>query len=349
MSRWEMGSPSRSEVVFRPAEHELMPGEVFEGEKDVFVLGAGFSRAISPSMPLLSDLAQALMEPAEFLSFGGSLEQWLSYLAEDHPWLTAAENAQQHVAFLQQSSRLAAQVRAAQVSAVAEGLPTWLAKLVDLWHRGRSTVLSFNYDMLVERAATMVLGFGGQGAPTEVYPIPPAPLRMRRRAEPDRERRPDTFRLLKLHGSLNWLHSGQVGARSETIYDSNAGTGWAFGPEDEDARIGALAPDMVPFIVPPTQGTTAFFNHELIRAQWQMARDAVASAERVFFLGHSLPDGGGMLRALLRGVARGKVLVPVDVSQAVAERYRSLRSHDVADEYIREGEPIPSFVRDCAG
>lgn len=335
--------------MFRSAEHELMLGEVFEGEKDVFVLGAGFSRAISPSMPLLSDLAQVLMEPAEFLSFGGSVEQWLSFLAEDHPWLKPAENARQHALFLQQSSRLAAQVRAAQASAVAEGLPTWLAQLVDLWHRGRSTVLSFNYDVLVERAWTKILGAEADEAPTAVYPIPPAPLRTRQRVTRREWPGPDTFRLLKLHGSLNWLYSGPAGTQSETVYDVSSGAGWAFGPEDEEDYAALLAPDKVPFIVPPTRGKTAFFDHELIRAQWQMAREAVASAERIFFLGHSLPDSGGMLRTLLRASARGKVLVPIDTNQAVVERYRSLRSHEVVDEYVLDAEPIPSFVRYCAG
>lgn len=335
--------------MFRAAEHELMLGEVFEGEKDVFVLGAGFSRAISPSMPLLSDLAQDLMEPEEFVSFGGSLEQWLSFLADDHPWLTPAENARQHSTFLQQASRLAAEVRVAQASAVAEGLPTWLAQLVDLWHRGRSTVLSFNYDVLVERAWTKVLGAGGEGSPAAVYPIPPAPLPTRRGAVPAEGPRPDTFRLLKLHGSLNWLYSGPAGTQSDAVYDASSGAGWSLGPEDEEDHVALLAPDKVPFIVPPTQGKTAFFNHELIRAQWQMAREAVASAERIFFLGHSLPESSGMLRSLLRAAARGKVLVPIDTSQAVVERYRSLRSHDVVDEYVRDAEPIPSFVRYCAG
>jgi hypothetical protein len=80
-----------------------------------------------------------------------------------------------------------------------------------------------------------------------------------------------------------------------------------------------------------------------------MAREAVASAERIFFLGHSLPDSGGMLRSLLRASARGKVLVPIDTSETVVERYRSLRSHDVVEEYVRDAEPIPSFVRYCAG
>jgi hypothetical protein len=56
-----------------------------------------------------------------------------------------------------------------------------------------------------------------------------------------------------------------------------------------------------------------------------------------------------MLRSLVRTAARGKVLVPVDTSETVLERYRSLRSHDVVDEYVREAEPIPSFVRYCAG
>ena len=64
----------------------------------VFVLGAGFSKAINSAMPVLEELGKEVvgrlgddipyvppgLDPKDF-------ENWLSYLAEDQPWLLPEE------------------------------------------------------------------------------------------------------------------------------------------------------------------------------------------------------------------------------------------------------------------
>lgn len=60
-------------------------------DSEVFVLGAGFSRAISSAMPLMSDLgfevATRIDRENDLERFGGNLETWMDYLAERHPWV----------------------------------------------------------------------------------------------------------------------------------------------------------------------------------------------------------------------------------------------------------------------
>ena len=63
---------------------------------DVFILGAGFSKAISEQMPLLKELGQQLEVCGTggfigSIQFGGNVELWLSYLAQRHPWLSEPE------------------------------------------------------------------------------------------------------------------------------------------------------------------------------------------------------------------------------------------------------------------
>lgn len=75
---------------------------------DVHLLGAGFSHAIDKRMPLMPDptkhvterlshLRRPLTESAAF--FSDDFETMLSYLAEDQPWLSLAENLRNKAAF----------------------------------------------------------------------------------------------------------------------------------------------------------------------------------------------------------------------------------------------------------
>lgn len=70
----------------------------------VFILGAGFSKAISSEMPLMNELsahAQSVLDarpnkipiPGASTPLAKNFEQWLSYLVETPPWLTASERA----------------------------------------------------------------------------------------------------------------------------------------------------------------------------------------------------------------------------------------------------------------
>ena len=63
---------------------------------DVFVLGAGFSRAISDAMPLMRDLGSRVADELEKYRsvaplFDGDIELAMTFLAQAHPWLAESE------------------------------------------------------------------------------------------------------------------------------------------------------------------------------------------------------------------------------------------------------------------
>ena len=86
-------------------------------EPIVFVVGAGFSRAVSDQMPLTDELGEAALErlrsvlpprlALERLPKGMNFEAWLSQLAGDQPYLSDAENAENRAAFLRFSEEIA--------------------------------------------------------------------------------------------------------------------------------------------------------------------------------------------------------------------------------------------------
>ncbi len=79
--------------------------------KETFVLGAGFSHALSEEMPLTDELGNSILErlgrtlDAPFA--GGSFETWLSRLAEHQPDLSFAENMENQARFARISELLA--------------------------------------------------------------------------------------------------------------------------------------------------------------------------------------------------------------------------------------------------
>jgi hypothetical protein len=83
---------------------------------DVIIIGAGFSRALSASMPLTDELGNESVGAAGLGTgervpiggfTGGRFEEWLSRLAENQPDLSDLENASNRALF-----RLRAQSRA---------------------------------------------------------------------------------------------------------------------------------------------------------------------------------------------------------------------------------------------
>jgi hypothetical protein len=70
---------------------------VTPGQRQVVILGSGFSRAIAKPMPTLSELRDLVlsdlgMEAQQLDMFGGNLEQWMFFIAVDQPWLSDADN-----------------------------------------------------------------------------------------------------------------------------------------------------------------------------------------------------------------------------------------------------------------
>lgn len=104
---------------------------------DMYLLGAGFSKALYSGMPLMGDLGRRIvdilnLDQDALVPFGGNVEMWLSYLAEEQPWLSDKENLENTALFMGASEVIAALIEASDPSQ----------------SNGSTTGTSFDSDML---------------------------------------------------------------------------------------------------------------------------------------------------------------------------------------------------------
>ena len=292
--------------------------------KDVFILGAGFSKAASENVtnneetfPVATELLDPILERLDdrlsnaVKPYGGEgFEQWISRLAEDQPHLSADENLERSLAFLRVSHKIGEILTERENSVLERAMPAWLAELLFAWHVRHATVISFNYDNLIE------CGVMSQHLPmldrysvrthdilNRLPPLPPSRQSEETRvsniqgggrrslAEDYFEQRAswmDTFRLIKLHGSISWywVPDDATGATMQRWPDVGS-FGHPVG--DQRAEIRRQLPGRELFIAPPSSTKSRYLANPVVRQLWRDAFDALREADRIFFLGYSIP------------------------------------------------------------
>jgi len=264
---------------------------------DVFILGAGFSRAVSSRMPLTDELGNACLAfndlagapgvPAAFT--GGRFETWLSSIAEPQPYQPEPSNLENQVLFVKFSDAIGQMLGSRVDDVLSVPPPRWLTKFVTGAHVRQATVITFNYDTLVECA----VDYRKIYLPTLAEPVfwtevtgdvPGWPAgTMRFGATPV-----DTFRLLKLHGSLNWFWIPGDASGLSVARRLLPGTFEAPAAYTEEDRRRQL-PARVPFVVPPSATKSSYYQNRLVRELWIQAGEALQAASHVSLIGYSLP------------------------------------------------------------
>jgi hypothetical protein len=259
------------------------------------VLGAGFSKAVDETFPLVDELGEAVRTlapdalataPPEFV--GGSFERWLSRIAEPQPDLDDATNLGNARDFAVVTTAIHKIMVGHEASVFRSEIPWWLLRFVGLLHAERATVVTFNYDTVIEAAAARAPRYG-ELASINAYSltdgIPPTPPVGGMLGTPFAE----TFRLLKLHGSLDtyWVRGDFAGTSITRIADPM----WAAnaGMNTPDVNVARSAPGRVPFIVPPASAKSAFFTNAITRQLWQVAAQRLAACDQIAVIGYSIP------------------------------------------------------------
>jgi hypothetical protein len=330
----------------------------------VFLLGAGFSKAISDCMPLMPALGERVRNllcdgvlPAPVDKFGEDFEAWLSYLAVDQPWLSAADNLRNRAAFLDVSRAVEEVMSAAEQQATqGRSLPTPLARLVRYWVRENVTVVTFNYDLLVE-SAYLGASWADRNPDVEhLYRVPLTTASARPGKgfilgnEPLR-----AFDLLKLHGSMNWYYSGVDDAAADTIYLGRTPRRWSepvsgdpIYPDElvvETPRDPDYLADKVPMIVPPASVKSGFYSNLSLRTQWRAAAKALTDADELVVIGYSLPKTDELVQSLL--VTKSSAvqrIVSVDKDIVAAERLRKMFGADRVDGPFTGDGALSNYV-----
>lgn len=149
----------------------------------------------------------------------------------------------------------------------------------------RNTIITFNYDTLVEHALSHLplkfsYGFGdySQGAAFKIGLEKPKTLPVGW----NDETQDDDLHLLKLHGSINWAVSKSNDDHIlHTVYDDYSGI---------------LADNRWPLLEPPMWNKSF---PDLLRVVWNKAVERLRTATRVIIIGYSCPPADQHFRFLL--------------------------------------------------
>jgi hypothetical protein len=172
------------------------------------------------------------------------------------------------------------------------------------------------------------------------------------------EEKMETFKLFKLHGSINWFYSGRSEFFGEELWyiPCERGVDGVFdiveggNPDGVDWR---RLSGKLPLIIPPVLDKSAFFQHEALRSMWFHAGEALKLASRIICLGYSLPDSDLALTQFLRSCAPPKnvhfEIVDLNVRdklESKIEHFARLLSGDLYEfRHKYSGEAcIPTFV-----
>ncbi len=288
-------------------------------------------------MPLLRDLSRGVRDTlaSQKIEIGPDLdaidnvEHWLTLLADPAPWLSYAEQQRNSALFSEVSQAIFDVLTAMQVTASLEAPPTWLLPLVKYWHRMQSTVITFNYDFLVELAYLQAVSPdpGSTNVPSDLYSIPVTPAALRVAPVYGHKKR-ETFRLLKLHGSLDWWYSGPQAEASDPIYGMAWTGNFAHGITWHWGDIGGrlLVEDKFPMLIPPAATKTPFYRNRLIARQWAQAGEALNQADELVMMGYSAPLTDLTVSTLIATQFKGSTIIPVNRDRSVVDRLEELRS-----------------------
>jgi SIR2-like domain len=276
----------------------------------VFVLGAGFTKAFLPKAPLLIDDYGGDDLKRKFASFPeplALLEMELNHPDHRPGWINLERLMTRLVGGMPYDLRTGAEKPLAMLLAAIK--QSFIQRLVnaksgespfqaDLWlFAGHCithgiTCLTFNYDDLLDEALS---SYCYERDYHDVWPdwgygFPCRPSESLRGEVPLRPGAPGAVRLIKLHGSINWRipygHQEPYGADAVRHHER-----WSrrlIYPRAalEELEI-MLEPE--PFMVPPVLTKADLVEQPILRTMWLLAIQALKKAQRVVFLGYSLP------------------------------------------------------------
>ncbi|MEN2742494.1 hypothetical protein ABCS02_32360 [Microbacterium sp. X-17] len=268
--------------------------------RPTYLLGAGFSKAVSHAMPITNELGASLGDRlANEIGFelrpGQTFEDWLTLQVTPLPFLQGFENSRRAADASRVIAEIATVLDLALERAAADAAPPWLLQLIALWHAERAAVLTFNYDTLIERgvntlAPTSTSRDGSVGfiqGDEVVFPAPPAPS-AQFLGDSGVGYSGESFQLLKLHGSLAWYWgSGDATGSTLVRLREKHVLGRAEPLAAEADFAGATKLDR--YIIPPVTSKDGYYSSYLANAIWRDARSQISTATSLTLIGYSLP------------------------------------------------------------
>jgi hypothetical protein len=155
------------------------------------------------------------------------------------------------------------------------------------------------------------------------------------------ERRANTFKLLKLHGSLSWYWLPDGGGNSTLRRWRLPGVfGERWDPAEEHRR--QELPSHEVFIVPPAALKGQRLREPIARELWRRAAEALGATERLVLIGYSVPRADHSVMGMLSEGLQGR-----DVLVEVVNPYPDEVVARLARLGVPEGAITPITGDDC--
>ena len=284
---------------------------------------------------------------------GVDFEAWLSRIAEDQPHLSNWENLERRALYAHSATAIRDVLLEAERRAFTSGeLERWPYELMRVLDARRTSVITMNYDQVIERLARQTLwvepGVATYSGQTPARPVdaddlfdglPPQEPASGLMSSPAA-----TLRLLKLHGSVSWFAAPNdpTGLTLAQWAPEKAGVDVSEGFDDEDIRRRNL-PGREPFLVPPSTRKSPYFDNPVIREVWYRARRALESTRRVALVGYSLPATDTIFGGMLADSIANRTVDVVVVNKCPDPVLAQLRSWAGKPERL-EQRPFVSVV-----
>lgn len=348
----------------------------------LYVLGAGFSKSFHPSVaPLMKDFLQIADKTGKYgtegkyhdLSrliyryFGDThyqdIEKVMSFLSPSTPDDPLLPTQNRQILYDQLLNVIHETLAWLHTQPASEFVKECYTKFAEHLVATGSSVISFNYDLLLDSLLYQTgqwIGYDGYGAEIpSTYQSLPRPSRVK----DGNYKMPKGFEhssmyLLKPHGSINWGVPAGENGKSTVVYQHpygcyhkdyiahNSMPGPA--PLDGTGVAAVNLPYQVrfkPFLVPPVLDKTTLLNTPTLRVIWDISREAIARADRIVFIGYSLPVTDFAAEFLFRqGTIRSRekdvIVVSPHPNDAFKQRYM-----DVFNEFVSffDGDTIDWF------
>ena len=279
----------------------------------VFFLGAGFSKAVNNSYPLMSELTtkalirvekssaqQHLTELAPQIT--KDIEGLLTYLSTDLPWKTDTTkyaNKSLYCAIVQALSDIFMEYAKQETPKDDRSSLWWQFADKIRCHAWEYNFITLNYDILLEVMLKVAYPVD-RNTPSinyaDFYSYPMAWIGDRLPKHffvlGSDKSKPAAPKILKLHGSANWFWAGV--SPSDVLYYRN----WT-SDETDNITMG-----LKPYIIPPVLDKSSFYNHIAIHALWKQAEELLQQADEIYIIGFSFPQTDLAVKYLFQSALR---------------------------------------------
>lgn len=221
-----------------------------------------------------------------------------------------------------------------------------IEKLVNFWKKSPTWLITFNYDILIEK---MLEKYYSHDNWYNYWNLPLIDISDRSNSDTgmiwestgETSRRPEII-LSKLHGSINWYRSKHNPSANEPIYYD--------GKQSYNNHIRTNMKCLKPFIIPPSIEKSSFLNHDILNVIWELAKNQLSGDSKLYIIGYSFPVTDvyiNLLFDICMNKSKEIIIVNSDNSDTFKNRMNEyFRKYGIVPDlkYVKKENAINDFI-----